>query len=526
MNNSTVIKDNDLNLSAGYDAAHYGAMGIEVSNFLTRQVKLTIENNHIENAQNGIQVSNMGYTTSPVGYAPYADVKDNTVLFAIPPADLTANHVGLWLENMAYGTVENNTVHWTETPSGAGSELMQGLRLSNSVHCGITGNAIENMESGIMVFGNCSQTNLYCNKFESCYNSTYFSNNNSSNQLTDQGLKVETMGTYDPTLSEGWKNHWVSPVSDKAAGFMVAQNRFNWMYKPSGSFDYDPGNFTGYFTTLSADNETGSCTPAFTTDEGLRDRAFGSLVYDSVIAHADSSEIKYLMEEVFYKLMRSDTSWLHLHVPSDSVYIDRYNAGKSGNAGNFATVQDSIASQNYSSASGILTGITSSLEQDLDKKFVLDCYLKYIADTLTLDSATFENLNKVAVQHPLYGGEGVYFARAMLNLDIIDILPGEEESRMANTASPPENKLIDQQDGKLYPSPTKGRVIFEMSSAFGASAKLDIYNSYGSLAASYPLNPNARSAEFNLSGLKPGVYSCRLYDSINLKMVNKLVIIR
>ena len=83
-----------------------------------------------------------------------------------------------------------------------------------------------------------------------------------------------------------------------------------------------------------------------------------------------------LMEEVFYKLMRSDTSWLHLHVPSDSVYIDRYDAGKSGNAGNFATVQDSIASQNYSSASGILTGITSSLEQDLDKKFVLDCYLK------------------------------------------------------------------------------------------------------------------------------------------------------
>jgi|GEM_PF-996138 len=525
MNNSTVIKDNDLNLGAGYDAAHYGAMGIEVSNFITRQVKLTIENNHIENAQNGIQVSNVGYTISPVGYAPYADVKDNTVLFAIP-VGLTANHVGLWLENMAYGTVENNTVHWTETPSGAGSELMQGLRLSNSVHCGITGNAIENMESGIMVFGNCSQTNLYCNKFESCFNSTYFSNNNSSNQLTDQGLKVETMGTYDPTLSEGWKNHWVSPVSDKAAGVLLAPNIFNWMYKPSVSFDYDPGNFTGYFTTLSADNETGSCTPAFTTDEGLRDQAFGSLVYDSVIAHTDSSEIKYLMEEVFYKLMRSDTSWLHLHVPSDSVYIDRYNAGKSGNAGNFATVQDSIASQNYSSASGILTGITSSLEQDLDKKFVLDCYLKYIADTLTLDSATFENLNKVAVQHPLYGGEGVYSARAMLNLDIIDILPGEEESRMANTASPPENKFIDQQDGKLYPSPTKGRVIFEMSSAFGASAKLDIYNSYGSLAASYPLNPNARSAEFNLSGLKPGVYSCRLYDSINLKMINKLVIIR
>ena len=233
-----------------------------------------------------------------------------------------------------------------------------------------------------------------------------------------------------------------------------------------------------------------------------------------------------LMEEVFYKLMRSDTSWLHLHVPSDSVYIDRYNAGKSGNAGNFATVQDSIASQNYSSASGILTGITSSLEQDLDKKFVLDCYLKYIADTLTLDSATFENLNKVAVQHPLYGGEGVYFARAMLNLDIIDILPGDEESRMANTASPPENKLIDQQDGKLYPSPTKGRVIFEMSSAFGASAKLDIYNSYGSLATSYPLNPNDRSAEFNLSELKPGIYSCRLYNSTNLKMIKKLVIIR
>ncbi|QQR95426.1 MAG: hypothetical protein IPJ93_01285 [Bacteroidota bacterium] len=124
--------------------------------------------------------------------------------------------------------------------SGAGSEFMQGLRLSNSVHCGITGNAIENMESGIMVFGNCSQTNLYCNKFESCFNSTYFSNNNSSNQLTDQGLKVETMGTYDPTLSEGWKNHWVSPVSDKAAGVLLAPNIFNWMYKPSVSFDYDP----------------------------------------------------------------------------------------------------------------------------------------------------------------------------------------------------------------------------------------------------------------------------------------------
>ncbi|MBS1924149.1 MAG: hypothetical protein JST71_12250, partial [Bacteroidetes bacterium] len=394
LNNSTIISDNLLNQNIGYDAAHYGAMGIEVNNYIPVQVKLSIENNHIENVQNGIQVSNAGYTNLAISYTPSVDVKDNTVLFAIPAAGLTANHVGLWLENMAYGTVENNTVHWTETPSGAGSELMQGLRLSNSVHCGITGNAIENMESGIMVFGNCSQTNLFCNKFESCFNSTYFSNNNSSNQLTNQGIDVYTSGSYDPTLSEGWKNHWVSPVSDKAAGVLLAPNIFNWMYKSSGSFDYDPGNYPTLFTTFPADNETGSCTPAFTTDEGLRDQAFGSLVYDSVIAHTDSSEIKYLMEEVFYKLMRSDTSWLHLHVPSDSVYIDRYNAGKTGNAGNFATVQDSIASQNYSSAAGILTGITSSLEQDLDKKFVLDCYLKYIADTLTLDSATFENLNK------------------------------------------------------------------------------------------------------------------------------------
>ena len=376
-----------------------------------------------------------------------------------------------------------------------------------------------------MVFGNCSQTNLFCNKFESCFNSTYFSNNNSSNQLTNQGIDVYTSGSYDPTLSEGWKNHWVSPVSDKAAGVLLAPNIFNWMYKSSGSFDYDPGNYPTLFTTFPADNETGSCTPAFTTDEGLRDQAFGSLVYDSVIAHTDSSEIKYLMEEVFYKLMRSDTSWLHLHVPSDSVYIDRYNAGKTGNAGNFATVQDSIASQNYSSAALILTGITSSLVQDLDKKFVLDCYLKYIADTLTLDSATFENLNKVAVQHPLYGGEGVYFARAMLNLDIIDILPGEEESRMANTASPP-NTTFKKQQGIFYPNPARENIRYEYPGLIEEDSWIDVYDNLGLEVKRVLLHKGSTGVTFSVSQLPPGMYLCRVFINNAYSQSNKLIIIR
>jgi hypothetical protein len=524
---TTTIRNNNLNSGLGYDAAYYGTMGIEVNNFITRQVKLTIDNNQVENVQNGIQVSNMGYTISPLGYVPYADVKDNTVLFAIPPADLTANHVGLWLENMAYGTIENNTVYWTETPFGAGSELMQGLRLSNSVHCGITDNAIENMESGIMVFGNCSQTNLYCNKFESCFNSTYFSNNNSSNQLTNQGVDVYTLGTYDPTLSEGWKNQWVSPVSDKAAGFVLAPNIFNWMYKPSGSFDYDPGNFTGYFITFPTDNESGSCTPAFMTDAEIRDKNFSKMAYDSIPDDIDSVQIKYLSEEMYYKLVKSDTTLLHLSVAADTAYIAKYNAIKASNTGRFEEVKDSIANEDYTTAASLLSGITPANDMEYNKKHVLESYLSYFADTLTIDSATIATLETIANQHPLYGGEGVYFARAMLNLDIIDILPVMRE-RMGNVDNNTQAKTIlpNLQQGIFYPNPAKENVRFEYSGLIEDNSWIDVYDNLGLKIKKVLLNKGSTGVTISVSQLPLGVYLWRVYINNAYSQSNKLTIIR
>jgi len=121
---------------------------------------------------------------------------------------------------------------------------------------------------------------------------------------------------------------------------------------------------------------------------------------------------------------------------------------------------------------------------------------------------------------------GVYFARAMLNLDIIDILPGEEESRMANTASPPNNAMKKQLHGKFYPVPASENVLFEYDSIFGENSSLVIYNSMGMMVKTIQLGKNDSKTAFSVAGFSPGVYTGHLLINKTFKQTSKLTVIR
>ena len=262
------------------------------------------------------------------------------------------------------------------------------------------------------------------------------------------------------------------------------------------------------------------------TDADIRDSHFGKVAYDSIPDDVDSVKIKFQSEEAYYKLVKSDTTLLHLSVAADTAYIAKYNAIKASNTGRFEEVKDSIANVDYTTAASLLSGITPTNDMEYNKKYVLESYLSYFADTLAIDSATIATLETIANQHPLYGGEGVYFARAMLNLDIIDILPVMRE-RLANSSSPMINEKPKQElKGKFYPNPTSAHVTFTYPEPFSESSRLEIYNSMGVKVKVILLDKDLSQITFNTYELSTGIYSCRVFINNVFKQVDKLTIIR
>ena len=151
-----------------------------------------------------------------------------------------------------------------------------------------------------------------------------------------------------------------------------------------------------------------------------------------------------------------------------------------------------------------------------NKKIVNEIYLFCEMNDTLPDSLQTITLQNIAYQYPSTGGEAVYWARAILHLDIEDQLIS---LRRRNLESEKRSSY-----GKLYPNPAENVVYYEYPIKEGASVVFEIYDQLNKKILF--LNMNATILTINTSNLPNGVYNYRLILDGKVVDHNKLVIVK
>ncbi|MCU0435387.1 MAG: T9SS type A sorting domain-containing protein [Bacteroidia bacterium] len=113
-------------------------------------------------------------------------------------------------------------------------------------------------------------------------------------------------------------------------------------------------------------------------------------------------------------------------------------------------------------------------------------------------------LYSIALQHVKTGGTAVYDARVMLDLDVVDFDNGQARIATEVVETP-------VQESKVYPNPTTGEAVLEITLGEGQTGFVEVLSLTGQRLFNVPLNTGTNLAPLDLSGYAQGVYMYRVF---------------
>lgn len=138
-------------------------------------------------------------------------------------------------------------------------------------------------------------------------------------------------------------------------------------------------------------------------------------------------------------------------------------------------------------------------------------------DTITYDSLQKATLLSIAWQLPTAGGEAVYRARAILNLDIDDSYLPYRKAYV--------HPFQEQESITVFPNPGNGKVYINFSNEDIQVSDVCIFSTFGMKLGYLQSKVRNGFAYFDLSYLPSGIYILKTRVGENEKAV-KLIILR
>ena len=154
---------------------------------------------------------------------------------------------------------------------------------------------------------------------------------------------------------------------------------------------------------------------------------------------------------------------------------------------------------------------------EANSQYVNEIVIEGLGDTITYSSTQKDALRTIAYQNPITGGEAVFRARAILNLDIEDAYLPYRYSGNTDSSFAPE--------ALIFPNPNKGKFNIHILNQKEGSSEFTVYNSLGKTLRSINGIQGNELVPVDVSSLDPGIY----FLDINFGMkhqVLKLIIIR
>lgn len=470
---------------------------IRVENPTSNAINLNIEANWIFNSSTGILCRNV----------PKAIIgKANRIYFYAPNSTLATIgfNEAISVENCNDSYVLLNNVYRYIDPDPAMPEIMRGISIDKTLNAYIYGNNLRKMGQGIKFYDKCENTQLHCNVMLDNYNGVFLDNSSQS----DQGIATESWDNYwNNQVNASWNRVWGdNPL-----------NIINWYYDASTDNNYNPNPHIANFIADYDLTPHGSCPDptivhiSKNIEDDLKDIAYDLKQYSDF-----NGEMKYENKEFFYEKVKEDPSLLTRGLPEDVVFQQLYDSLRTGNIGAFDDVKDFVKSHDYAQAYLKNLSIVHENVIEENKKIVNEIYLMCEMNDTLPDSSQTIILQNIAFQYPSTYGEAVYWARAILHLDIEDQLIS---LRKRNPQHIQENKL-----GKFYPNPANNVVYYEYPVKENEKAIFEIYDQLNQKVLFLEMNTSLMT--INASELVNGVYNYRLVIDGKVVDHNMIVIVK
>jgi hypothetical protein len=202
-----------------------------------------------------------------------------------------------------------------------------------------------------------------------------------------------------------------------------------------------------------------------------------------------------------YSELKSDTSLMYMGDATDALYQDFYAEEAAGNIEKIAEIEALIKDNQDSLAMLKNAELQDQKQIDYFRKQVNEIYLTTFANGIYDFTQTQESALSAVANLPAYaGGDAVYTARVMLNIDPLDI--------GVDYAKPPQNKpqITKENPVKVFPNPASSQLTIAFSDIISKDAVIEIYGNMGNLIMSETLHAGNYTKAIDISKLNAGLY--------------------
>ncbi len=520
------IYENIFNTSVTtFNSNTYGKQAINVTNAVSAATNLWVTGNVINYSRVGIFVRNV--------WEP-CNIRSNTINFDILPHDAQniGRHHGIVCENDNGLQIDANYIRWKNQPNAPMGFInyMNGITVNNSTNnTVISGGIFENkigpypavnsgstygMGSGINISGDCMGLSLYCNKMNRCEEGVTFRNAS----LGPQGYQDHQQNWYT-------NGNTFSYTPNQGGNFRIGGTVFSQVHWPYiGGID-DPFPYQ-IFTVLPFPTIFNSfhCMTPSPADDEKREDEFGALIDTaSQQLNPDYSgyeeQLKYATKEKFYAGVKVDSSILNLGSINDNAYQGLFEDLDNSNIARLHEVKTFVDSMDYSAAGQKLLLIVDSNFIEHNKKVAMQVFLETFASDIDPDSTQIVKLEPISNMNPVIGGEGVFWACAMLDKDINNELPPLRKSKSVENVYSSGDIRVE-----IFPNPAKNLVVLNYNSEVPLT--LHITDATGKIVYQKYLDNNSQFESIVTTSWSPGTYTVNLSNENRIVYVEKLIIIK
>jgi hypothetical protein len=343
------------------------------------------------------------------------------------------------------------------------------------------------MGSGIYGLGACNASKLECNDMTSCYNGCYFNNATTGNQIAPGNINTN--------------NRWFSNIgSNRVEGSLSSTT--TWYYDPNTSSMNPNPYFCPNFSPPLPGNANSLCglveklTDESDSLEEVRDELFSAIV-SGENDYAEYEEYLKIWDEQFaYFMLSEDSALLNLGNDQDTLYQNYFDSIAGTNTGWIQKSIDYFNRNKFDSAAWANDHINALNEIEINRKKVNEILLVHgQMEIPMLDSNQVAILEPIAYSEPTTGGEAVYAARVLLNLDTDEAVKYELV----------EDDFKGDQEAwiRLYPNPASNSVNI-LNTLDGSQTTLRVYSVTGLLI--FEVNLEQHLTSLDVSVLKDGIY--------------------
>jgi hypothetical protein len=468
-----------------------------------------IEENHITNKQIGISMLGV---KSAVNFTRVTHNYINNYITGFPnqsPVLQTEQQAGISVSNCDNIEVSLNNINRNYPALGANLEQnsILGIWVAECRGANIFQNYMTHMGSGIYTNGLLTNTKFSCNTLDDNYHGFQFGFNSSVSQ---QG----TLGGYNPY------NKWLD-FNPQAGHERMYDNglssQFDYYYDPNADQMYNPlTNNPLIHLTLNPGGEylcvnNGTVGPLLPVDPidnlNAREVALGQIVRDQKYYSFLEEEYRAKDREYAYTILREDPSIMNMGGPDDNVYLQFYNDGYNSDIERVLQMREEMYEQNLEIAREKLSQIADDNTINTNRKIVDNIYIDSWANGICDFTQTQENALTAVANLPAYaGGDAVYTARVMLNIDPMDI--------GVDYAKPPQSKkqIAKENPVKVFPNPATDQLSIQFTDIISNDAIIEIYGNMGNLVLCETMHAGNFIKVIDISKLNAGLY----FYNINL----------